>query len=60
MAEMLKVLIRESGESLASIGKKAGIPQPVLWRFVQGERDLALRTAQKLVDLFGLELRRTR
>ena len=34
MAETLKALIRESGESLLSIGRKAGIAQPVLWRFV--------------------------
>jgi hypothetical protein len=37
---------------------QAGIAQSVLHRFVKGERDLTLRTAEKLVAYFGMELRR--
>jgi plasmid maintenance system antidote protein VapI len=29
----------------------------MLHRFLKGERDLTLRTAQKLADYFGVELR---
>ena len=39
-------------ENLAAIGRAADIPQPVLWRFMAGERDLTLRTADKLLDYF--------
>jgi plasmid maintenance system antidote protein VapI len=40
-----------------AVAVEAGVPQPVLHRFMTGERDLTLRTAQKLADHFGLELR---
>ncbi len=57
IAETLRTAIADSGENLAAIGRAAGIPQPVLWRFVAGERDLTLRTADKLLDYFDLEIR---
>jgi len=40
-------------QSLNSIAKKSGIPCPVLWRFARGERDLTLRTADKLIAFLG-------
>lgn len=54
---ILRTMIRESGATVAAIAREAGIAQPVLYRFVSGERDLTLRTADKLVAYFGLELR---
>ena len=57
MAETLRKAIEDSGESVNAIAVAAGIPQPVLSRFVAGHRDLALRTADKLAKHFGLELR---
>jgi hypothetical protein len=42
---------------VAEIAREAGVVQPVLHRFVKSERDLILRTADKLVAYFGLELR---
>jgi plasmid maintenance system antidote protein VapI len=57
IAETLKRAVEGSGQNLAEIGRAAGIPQPVLWRFMAGERDLTLRTADKLLDYFGLEIR---
>ena len=56
MAEILRTTIQSSGESVAAIARNAGIAQPVLYRFVVGERDLTLRTANKLANYFGLEL----
>ncbi len=53
MADQLRKAIRKSGNAIAV---EAGVPQPVLHRFVSGERDLTLATAQKLADYFGFEL----
>jgi plasmid maintenance system antidote protein VapI len=57
MAHVLLRAVRESGLTVNAVAVAAGVPQPVLHRFVAGERGLNLATAQKLVDYFGLELR---
>jgi plasmid maintenance system antidote protein VapI len=57
MADQLKKAIRSTGKTVNAVAVEAGVPQPVLHRFMTGERDLTLRTAQKLADHFGLELR---
>jgi plasmid maintenance system antidote protein VapI len=58
MAEILKQAIEASGETVAAISRGCGVAQPVLHRFVTGERDLTLRTATKLAAYLGLELRK--
>lgn len=60
MAETLRKAIEDSGETVAAVSRGAGIAQPVLHRFVTGERDLTLRTAEKLAAYFKLELRPAR
>ena len=57
MAEILRKLIEDSDQSVAAIARAAGIPQPVLHRFVAREQELTLRTADKLLAYFDLELR---
>jgi plasmid maintenance system antidote protein VapI len=57
IADRLRQAVRASGQTVNAVAVGAGVPQPVLFRFVSGERDLTLRTAQKLADYFGLELR---
>jgi plasmid maintenance system antidote protein VapI len=57
MAEILRQTIQHSGETVAAISRGAGIAQPVLHRFMTGQRDLTLRTADKLLGYFDLELR---
>jgi plasmid maintenance system antidote protein VapI len=57
IAETLRTAIAESGETVAAVSRGTGIAQPVLHRFVHGERDLTLRTAEKLLQYFDLELR---
>ena len=57
MADQLKKAIQTSGKTVNAIAVEAGIPQPVLHRFVKGERDLTLSTVQKLADYFNLVLR---
>ena len=57
IAATLRTAIADSGETVYAIAKGTGIAQPVLWRFMAGERDLTLRTADKLMDFFNLEIR---
>ena len=56
----LRKAVRDSGLTTYAIGKGAGIPLPVLYRFVSGERDLTLETASKLADYFQMRLTRPR
>lgn len=60
MAEELKAAIQtklNAGATVASIAREAGIPQPVLHRFVRGTRSLTLETASKLAETLGLVLK---
>lgn len=57
LAETLRDAVHASGESVARIARQAGIAQPVLHRFVSGERDLTLRVADRLAAHFGLSLK---
>jgi plasmid maintenance system antidote protein VapI len=58
MMETLRQMIAGSGETLATIARGSGIAQPVLHRFVKGQRDnITLKTADKLLAYFDLELR---
>jgi hypothetical protein len=54
--ETLKEFIAVSGQKVGTIARRARIPQPVLWRFMNGSRTLTLPTAEKLMNYFKLEL----
>ncbi len=56
MTDVLKAAIEESGLTRYRIAKDTGIPDPSLWRFVQGETSLRLDKADVLADYLGLEL----
>lgn len=56
LAEQFQKAIRDSGLSINAIANGAGIPQPVLSRFVNDQRDLTLRTADKLAEFFSMRL----
>ncbi len=58
MRDVIINAIEESGKSVRSIALNAGISQPQLHRFVQGERDLLLDAVDKLAKCLGLELRK--
>jgi plasmid maintenance system antidote protein VapI len=58
VAEILLKAIQDSGKPVAVIAREAGIVQPVLHRFVTGERTITLATAEKLMAYFGFELRK--
>jgi plasmid maintenance system antidote protein VapI len=58
MADQHKMAIRNSGKTVNAIAVEAGVPQPVLHRFVKGERGLTLTTVQKLPRLLRIRASR--
>lgn len=57
MSQAIKAAVRDSGLPVAHIAKSAGVPQPVLQRFLSGDRDnIRLDTAEKLCRFFGMVL----
>jgi plasmid maintenance system antidote protein VapI len=57
LADQLRTVMKKSRMTTNAVAVAAGIPQPVLHRFVTGERDLTLETADKLARYFKLRLR---
>jgi predicted transcriptional regulator len=53
--DQLRDAIANSEKSLNAIAKESGIPQPMLYNFMQG-KDIRLETAAKLADYFGMRL----
>ncbi len=57
LVEQLRRAVRDSGFSVKRVAEMTEIPQPVLTRFVSGNRDnLTLETAWKLCRLFKMRL----
>jgi transcriptional regulator with XRE-family HTH domain len=56
VTDQLKEAIRRSGESLNHLGRRAGVDDGSLSRFIRGERDLTLATADRLCKALGLKL----
>jgi len=52
----LKQAIRASTMSEYQIAKRAGISQIIVSRFLSGERDIRLATADKLAQALGMKL----
>lgn len=57
LADVLRAAITESGLTHYRIGKDSGVAPQIIDRFVSGERDLKLGTAEKLCEQLGLELK---
>lgn len=57
LADTLKEAIRKTGLSGYRVALDAGVPEPVVSRFLRSERGITLDTAGKLADYLGLELR---
>ncbi len=57
LADQLKLAVAATGKSISAVARESGVPQPVLHRFVTGERGLLLDTADRLAAYLGLELR---
>jgi DNA-binding phage protein len=56
LSETLKQAIRASGKSVYQIASASGVSQIVVSRFLSGERDIRMATADKLAEALGLKL----
>ncbi len=54
--ERLRVAIRDSGKTVYRIAKESGVAHPVILRFLSGERDIRLETAERLAAVLNLQL----
>jgi|SRR6516225_8786011 DNA-binding phage protein len=56
LSEALRDALRASNKSMYQIARDAGVSQIVLSRFLSGERDIRMATADKLAEVLGLKL----
>lgn len=56
MENQIRAAINNSGLSINRLAKDCGVSQPVLCRFVNGQRGITLATASKLAETLGFEL----
>jgi DNA-binding phage protein len=56
LSQALKDALRGSGKSIYQIAQDAGVSQIVVSRFLSGERDIRMATADKLAEALGLKL----
>ena len=57
VSEIIREAIRRDGRTLYRLALDSGVNSAVLGRFMRGERDLNLRTAERVCDAIGLEVR---
>jgi transcriptional regulator with XRE-family HTH domain len=57
LSDRLRAAIRRSGKTGYRVAKESGVSHPVILRFLSGERDIRLETAEKLAQSLGLELK---
>jgi transcriptional regulator with XRE-family HTH domain len=56
ITELLKAYIKQSGISHYAIAKATDIRPSTLSRFMRGKTDMTLRTVEKLVKFFKIEI----
>jgi ribosome-binding protein aMBF1 (putative translation factor) len=56
LRQALRDAVRASDKSTAQIAEDAGVSQVVVSRFLSGERDIRMATADKLAEALGLKL----
>jgi len=56
LSQALRDALRVSDKSIDQIAQDAGVAQIVVSRFVSGERDIRMATADKLAEALGLKL----
>jgi plasmid maintenance system antidote protein VapI len=57
LGERIRATFMESGMSRFELSQRADVSYAVVHRFIAGDRDLTLRTASRLAEALGLELR---
>jgi hypothetical protein len=58
LSEALRDALRASDKSMCQIAQEAGVSQIVVSRFLSGERDIRMATADRLAAALGLTLSR--
>lgn len=56
LADAIRDAIRAAGPNTTAVAAGSGVPQPVLSRFVRGERGMTLESAEKVCRYLGLRL----
>lgn len=56
LSNAIRKAIRESGKSVYQIAKEADVSQIVVSRFLSGERDIRMATADRLAEVLGLAI----
>lgn len=56
LSDRLREAIRGSGKTVYRLAKESGVAHPIILRFLSGERDIRLETANKLAATLGLRL----
>jgi transcriptional regulator with XRE-family HTH domain len=56
LSTALRDSIRGSGQSVYQVAKSANVSQIVISRFLSGERDIRMETADRLAEALGLKL----
>jgi ribosome-binding protein aMBF1 (putative translation factor) len=56
LSEALRKAIRSSGKSVYQLAKAADVSQIVVSRFLSGQRDIRMETADRLAGVLGLKV----
>ncbi len=56
LSEVLRLAVQGTSKSINAVAREAGVPQPVLQRFMSGQRSLTLESAERLCAYLGLGL----
>jgi hypothetical protein len=56
LSQALKDALQASNKSIYQIAQEAGVAQIVVSRFLSGERDIRMATADKLANALGLKV----
>jgi DNA-binding phage protein len=56
LSQTLRDALRSSDKSMYQIAQDAGVSQIVISRFLSGERDIRMATADKIAAVLGLKL----
>jgi plasmid maintenance system antidote protein VapI len=59
LADTIKQAILATGKSVNSVASQSGVSQPILHRFLTGQRGITLDTAERVCAYLKLELRPT-
>ncbi len=56
LSDLLRDALVNRPGSLRDIEAATGVANPIMVRFVRGERDMKLRTAEALIEHFGIRV----